>query len=1231
MKILSVQFKNLNSLKGEWKIDFNDAPFVDNALFAITGPTGAGKTTILDAICLALYHKTPRIRTISTTSNELMTRGTGECSAEVVFAVKSNQYIASWSMKRARGKADGKLQGAQVSLAERESGEIIASQIKQKLESIEELSGLDFERFTKSMLLSQGDFAAFLNAEESERAELLEELTGTEVYGLISQQVHHKFTDAKQQKALLQARTEGIELLEEQELMVLGALQCDIEMRIKDHTKLFHDHRTFQLYWDGLAKLEKQLENAQQNLSDAESEDKQAQSERLLLKQCQNALLIKPYFEQFENAQKQLRDSESQQLQLTQQVEANQAALPRIKASLEQVEKELERSKAEQETFETQIVTQVMPLDSQLTNLRSDIEQVQAQHAQRASKIAQLSDEHNDNQASLKQLQSQLASASELTQRFPQDEALSAKLPLWQHQLSELIKLEQQATQQQQLHQQQVESLASLQTKIQQQSTQQQQLKSEHEPKQTQLNELEKQLAELLSPHDNSLAVLNQAYEQQRSVDAVFIDMNRIQQQALEAQREFTGTQKGLEQHQQTLTDYDNQRAQFVVRYKELKQKVDWLRKIVDQADVIAKLRQDLNPDTPCLVCGSRDHALEQSEVAHVANEKSELQQKEQQLQQIEEAGQELKTKKAALEQQMKNDQALLSKYTQQIESARAAWQELIAKLTAQNVQWQSDLLDVDPLTQAIADSRAQLQQLSARYSQAQQFSAQLDQLKRNMQQSNELLQQLSSQLQLQQAEYQTAQTQLEKVTAEQQRLQQLVVEDTANLSSQWQPYINVTANATSQQLTQTYQQLEVREQQWQQSQTAIAQHTKAIEALQQSMAQQQQTQQLEQRELDAAQQKLNTLTQQQLELASKRQALFGDKRVEDERAKLKLRLAERSQTVEAQQRTHSAHGNEYTRLSTELSSIEKALQGAKNQCQQSEMLWNEQLAQSNFASADEYQIAIENQSNIATWIAQFEALDARLQSAKGEQTTIEKQLAEHNASKAHDLPTLEETQAGVELHEKKLAQLQEELGEVKGRRERDKANRQKLSELLEEIEKCNLYYDDISYLHGLIGSSSGDKFRKFAQSLTLDNLVYLANQRLTQLHGRYRLKRNPNTDLQFNVVDNWQADVERDTKTLSGGESFLVSLSLALALSDLVSHKTSIDSLFLDEGFGTLDNETLDVALDALDNLQTSGKMVGVISHIDALKERIPTQIVVSKKSGLGVSELEPQYKLAQ
>jgi len=215
-------------------------------------------------------------------------------------------------------------------------------------------------------------------------------------------------------------------------------------------------------------------------------------------------------------------------------------------------------------------------------------------------------------------------------------------------------------------------------------------------------------------------------------------------------------------------------------------------------------------------------------------------------------------------------------------------------------------------------------------------------------------------------------------------------------------------------------------------------------------------------------------------------------------------------------------------------------------------------------------------------------------------------------------------TQLTVQLKETQLL-----LGQKKQQLEQDNKLRIEQQKLLDEILAKQHIVDDMSHLNGLVGSADGSKFRRFAQGLTLAHLVYLANQQLNKLHGRYQLQRNESDTLALEVIDTWQADAVRDTKTLSGGESFLVSLALALALSDLVSAKTSIDSLFLDEGFGTLDNDTLEIALDALDNLNASGKTIGVISHIDTLKQRIGVQIEVKKVSGLGVSELDKKFKV--
>ena len=199
--------------------------------------------------------------------------------------------------------------------------------------------------------------------------------------------------------------------------------------------------------------------------------------------------------------------------------------------------------------------------------------------------------------------------------------------------------------------------------------------------------------------------------------------------------------------------------------------------------------------------------------------------------------------------------------------------------------------------------------------------------------------------------------------------------------------------------------------------------------------------------------------------------------------------------------------------------------------------------------------------------------------------------------------------------------------GEIRQQLKQNAENQQRQQLLRLQMERAAQEVEDWGWLNSLIGSREGDKFRKFAQGLTLDNLVWLANHQLNRLHGRYLLQRKASDALELEVVDTWQADAVRDTRTLSGGESFLVSLALALALSDLVSHKTRIDSLFLDEGFGTLDSETLDTALDALDALNASGKIIGVISHVEAMKERIPVQIKVKKINGLGYSRLDKAF----
>ena len=317
------------------------------------------------------------------------------------------------------------------------------------------------------------------------------------------------------------------------------------------------------------------------------------------------------------------------------------------------------------------------------------------------------------------------------------------------------------------------------------------------------------------------------------------------------------------------------------------------------------------------------------------------------------------------------------------------------------------------------------------------------------------------------------------------------------------------------------------------------------------------------------------------------------------------------------------------------------ALHSQQQTLQQQDVLAAQSLqkAQAQFDTALQASVFDDQQAFLAALmdeqtLTQLEQLKQNLENQRRQAQTLVTQTAETLAQHQQHRPDGLALTVTVEQIQQELAQTHQKLrenttsqGEIRQQLKQDADNRQQQQTLMQQIAQMTQQVEDWGYLNSLIGSKEGDKFRKFAQGLTLDNLVHLANQQLTRLHGRYLLQRKASEALEVEVVDTWQADAVRDTRTLSGGESFLVSLALALALSDLVSHKTRIDSLFLDEGFGTLDSETLDTALDALDALNASGKTIGVISHVEAMKERIPVQIKVKKINGLGYSKLESTF----
>ena len=249
MKIVAIRGKNLASLEGEFVIDFTVEPLCSAGIFAITGSTGAGKSTLLDALCLALFDCTPRMNKAKENnvsvmdvadrgiaqndSRSILRRGTAEGYSEVDFVALTGEVFRSrWTVRRSRGKVDGSLQKVEMTLTNLTSGVEQQGTKTELLSHISKLIGLSFEQFNRSVLLAQGDFATFLKARQTDKAEILEKLTGTEIYSRISASIYERTKRAEGEYKLLQERIKGIELLTEEQLQQLSAEKEELQVRL---------------------------------------------------------------------------------------------------------------------------------------------------------------------------------------------------------------------------------------------------------------------------------------------------------------------------------------------------------------------------------------------------------------------------------------------------------------------------------------------------------------------------------------------------------------------------------------------------------------------------------------------------------------------------------------------------------------------------------------------------------------------------------------------------------------------------------------------------------------------------------------------------------------------------------------------------------------------------------------------------------------------------------------
>ncbi|MEB6624917.1 AAA family ATPase [Acinetobacter pittii] len=1195
MKILSIRIKNLASLSDEHFIDFESAPLAHAGLIAIVGKTGAGKSTILDAMCLALFNRVPRLKDSDgklkdVDGSELLTnspltvlrRGTGHGFAELCFiAQDQKRYLARWEIKRARENPNGKLQSVQRYLKCLTDGVVLADKAKAVDEKVKQITQLSFEQFTRAVLLAQSEVTAFLKARDSERGELLEYLTNSSIFAKIGELAFRKTADIAKQRKQLEEFLGHIEILSDEDI---AAFTEQYQQAEQNHQQLEQQKNVLdkqQQWFERKAKLEQEVQAKQQQFQTQQNHHQQLAPEREQLKRLEVFSEIRPQvFQQSQNLQKLQ--------QLEPQIQQVQTKFNKLVQIFETGQKQYQL--AEQEFKQTldfeqqhqQALNQVRQSIQERAFIADEYKKCKEKKNVLEQKLSPVQQQQNTVQQQIVQLeQNKIHLQQQLTQTQQYavlDKGLSAHL----HQLGQFI-------QNYEAIEQQLGNPTLARQKLSEAKSELEQLTASLGT----VEQIELKLEQQRKDKDQKLAQITQ--------------LDLIQQKIKIYHELYAELQQFNEKHTQTSAQEEQLKTVCQLAeqdYQTAKTEREKLQHILQQqrllhTENIEQLRANLKEGEACLVCGSTHHPYRVDDSA-VSKALFDLQQQQEQ-------------QAVALEQTKFN-----------------AWQTQQHALT----QCRAELEQVQKYL-------AQLQTKQSSLQQELEQTFKLNQLHIELNQAPEQILLTLNELR------QAAQTAINSFDSENLRLTQAIKhhnqllqsiqrnESLLNTAQQWQQQVQHIVECLS----------EAEQHAWQQSSSQTAKQTWTIldarakqleqqEQLSHRFEQQQQelkmlTANFEQmaKQIDEIDQNLQEITlkgQQNNEKAvSLIQQMTGLSDIKPHEW-----LIEHDVKRQQQQTAYHEAKQCFEQTRQHFEQQKQALDQlkhqhrhtAEHQQQIDEQIQNWLKAHTDFQATDLtalMQINSAQEQDIRNRLNHAERL---LSEASSALKTMHEQLSEHL-----------QTQPDIE-YEKLVSLIQDNIAELKAQLEvRDRlklklevhqqnlAKQQQYAEQIQNIQQEEHRWSKIS---GLIGDAKGKEFRDYAQQYHLDILVEHANQQLAMLSQRYTLKRLDQS-LSLAIIDHDMDGETRSVASLSGGESFLTALALSLAIANMASGSMKIESLFIDEGFGTLDASSLHMVMNALDQLQNQGRQVILISHIQEMHERIPVQIQV-KPLGAGASTIE-------
>lgn len=1099
MKILGLRFKNLNSLRGEWSVDFSSPEYC--GVFAITGPTGSGKTTLLDAICMAMYGKTPRGESGggARAVDEIMSKGAGECFSEVSFENGGVVYCCRFDLKRAYGKAGGRLQDPvfKVYRVEGDSQVACADPFRDRSKyerKMEEIVGMDFSQFTRAAMLAQGAFERFLTAGRKDKTEILEKMTGTDFYRRISVKVYERFCALRDDCAGLLQKRDSLSLLSPEDEAGLVRRAADLEGEIRlleERAALLSDLRDAAALRSSRAL---ELESALLSLAAAEKAFGEAESARRSARSDYEGFMS--MYGPLSSVVGEIAERERDLAAARASLDVERKSLAETLAGLERIRAAVAKNAAEMELIEAEgravrSALEASSADRSLVDSFAAVESGFAELERLRSSIKRIEMKIADSSKRSGEIESSLMEA------VRERSALEASL----RELSEKIGLISGG-----------ESSESILAK-----------RDEVHERAKRLGELE----DLIGRRGRGESALERAES----------EIGRLRSDR----------------------DSESKRLDALVAeeasLRSVKDGLDRAVAAVGRVLSLSSERERLEDGKPCPLCGALEHpyalgnapalgALDRElEIASAALSKKSA-----------EVG-ECSKRLAGLEGSIASSEKWIAGAGEELRELRAVISE---RLMSEGLE----LSDSSSIGDRAKRAAAEYERLGALY------------------------RELAG---------------LEKKTRSVEALLSNAAGRIASLESDGRN-CSVTLSSLEEEL-------------------ALAKR---------------------QRDDSGASLSLLLAPYGTYDLESPSAALreLGDRRAE------RVRLEEEARRIGEESRVLAADSARLREseagLSEKLSACEDsvAAAGAAVDSLLASISALDARSSEYPGSAAEKRSALEGRrselmSALSSAEASFAASKEKVSSLRGRRLSLEEDLSGLDgrisglSSKAG---VAAEDCSGVIAalgaeRDSKISARSECLYKI------DVNEKAKMEEkgIEAELESMRARLGPWERLNALIGSADGAKYQTFAQRITLSILVRRANFYLRQLSSRYDLclapasgerdpKVNPDEfkgdDMSLFACDHDMGDVVRPVSYLSGGEKFMASLALALALAGIAGGRLRVDSLFIDEGFATLDSDSLSGALAVLGRLAGEGRTIGVISHVEAMKEAIRTKIEVRKVS---------------